>query len=225
MGAACARLSNCPTSRAPCRGLARSERDLILLRVAELVEVRLARELDHRRRPAHEHERGGAGRRQVRLDHLLGDEALRVLPVGRRPVERVPGRAGVKRAARDGKRARARVSRVAAARPGSRCSIGTSGSCSSARPAQRATAGQRGAREEQPRASSDGGWRRRLPEADKAVGVLGLQRLEHVAHEDVGLGLVRVEQRDLGLVGRVAKNRRNHLHPGEMGGGGGEVRR
>ncbi len=49
--------------------------------VANFVQVGVAGELDHRRRPAHEDERVVTGRRQVFPHHFLIDEAFAVLPV------------------------------------------------------------------------------------------------------------------------------------------------
>mmetsp|Transcript_26395 Transcript_26395/g.71314 ORF Transcript_26395/g.71314 Transcript_26395/m.71314 type:complete len:378 (-) Transcript_26395:2-1135(-) len=124
------------------------EGHLGVLGIAELIKIRLARELDHRGRAAHEDKRVGARAGEMCLDHVLGDEALRVLPAGGRAVHSVP-------------------------------------------------------------------------EAHEAVGVLGLQGLEHVADENVVLSLVGIEEAHLGLIVGIAHDSGNHLeHGGDAGAAG-----
>ena len=66
------------------------EDDLLRLGVAELGEVGQAGELDHGRRPAHEHEAPLLGARQPLGDHRIGDEAGGERPPGGRSIEGVP---------------------------------------------------------------------------------------------------------------------------------------
>mmetsp|Transcript_14041 Transcript_14041/g.34308 ORF Transcript_14041/g.34308 Transcript_14041/m.34308 type:complete len:778 (-) Transcript_14041:634-2967(-) len=64
------------------RRLGGSERHVVLLHVANLLQVRDARKVDHRRWPAHANERVGArGGGKVLLDHDVADEAHAVLPL------------------------------------------------------------------------------------------------------------------------------------------------
>merc|ERR1719238_383778 len=127
-----------PPTRSPrsCRSNA-LKGDLHFLRVAELVQILLARKLDHRRRTTHENQRLLLWAGQVLGDHVSRDKARRVCPVGGRAVHRVPQL--------------------------------------------------------------------------ELLGVLLLQVLEHIADENVVLGLVGIEQRDLGVIRRVLHNRCNHL--------------
>lgn len=50
-------------------------------RKSQLFQIRLAREIDHRRRAAHQHDRIVAARMQTGGDHFVVHEAFAVLPV------------------------------------------------------------------------------------------------------------------------------------------------